>query len=63
MDTYVERLSFLWLNNEKHGHGTHFTKMGADSLAKNTPNAQIEEFIFQNAAHRPTVYRTGPQSR
>ena len=24
--------------NEKHGHGTHSTKMGADKLAENTPN-------------------------
>ena len=26
-------------NNEKHGQGTHSTKMGADSPAENTPNA------------------------
>ena len=32
-----------WLNNGKHGQGTHCTKMGADSLAKNTSNAP--EFI------------------
>ena len=25
--------------NGKHGQGTHSTKMGADKLAKNTPNA------------------------
>ena len=25
--------------NEKHGQGTHCTKMGADKLAENTPNA------------------------
>ena len=25
--------------NEKHGQGTHSTKMGADKLAQNTPNA------------------------
>jgi hypothetical protein len=25
-------------NNGKDGQGTHCTKMGADSLAKNTPN-------------------------
>jgi hypothetical protein len=31
------------LNNGKHGQGTHCTKMGADSLAENTPNAS--EFI------------------
>ena len=24
--------------------------------------AQTEEFIFQNVAYRPTVYRTGPKS-
>ena len=29
--------------NEKHGQGTHYTKMGADSSAENTPNAP--EFI------------------
>ena len=27
------------MNNGKHGHGTHYTKMGADSLIENTPNA------------------------
>ena len=27
------------MNNGKHGQGTHSTKMGADSLAENTPNA------------------------
>ena len=27
--------------NGKHGQGTHCTKMGADKLAENTPNAQI----------------------
>ena len=31
------------MNNRKNGQGTHCTKMGADSLAKNTPNAP--EFI------------------
>jgi hypothetical protein len=31
------------LNNEKDGQGTHCTKMDADSLAKNTPNAP--EFV------------------
>ena len=25
--------------NGKHGHGTHSTKIGADKLAQNTPNA------------------------
>ena len=25
--------------NVKHGQGTHCTKMGADELAENTPNA------------------------
>ena len=25
--------------NEKHGHGTHSTKMGANKLAENHPNA------------------------
>ena len=24
--------------------------------------AQTEEFMFQNVAYRPTVYRTGPHS-
>ena len=28
------------LNNEKHGQGTHSTKMGHDSLVGNTSNAQ-----------------------
>ena len=28
-----------WLSNGKHGQGTHYTKMGADSLAENTRNA------------------------
>jgi hypothetical protein len=32
-----------WLNNGKHQQGTHFTKMGAESSAENTPNAP--EFI------------------
>ena len=32
-----------WFNNGNHGQGTHCTKMGADSLAENTPNAP--EFI------------------
>ena len=27
------------MNNGKHGQGTHCTKMGADSLAENTPNS------------------------
>ena len=27
------------MNNGKHGQGTHCTKMGADSLSENTPNA------------------------
>ena len=27
------------MNNGKHGQRTHSTKMGADSPAKNTPNA------------------------
>ena len=26
------------MNNGKHGQGTHITKMGAESLAENTPN-------------------------
>ena len=28
-----------WISNGKHGQGTHSTIMGADSPAKNTPNA------------------------
>ena len=28
-----------WLNDGKHGQGTHWTKKGADSLAENNPNA------------------------
>ena len=28
------------MENNKHGQGTHSTKMGADSSAINTPNAQ-----------------------
>ena len=28
------------MNNGKHGQGTHCTKLGADSLVENTPNAQ-----------------------
>ena len=31
------------MNNEKHRQGTRCTKMGADSLAENTPN--VPEFI------------------
>ena len=33
-------------NNEKHGKGTHCTKMGADGLADNTSNAP--EFVSPN---------------
>ena len=32
----------LWLNNGKHGQGTHCTKMCADSLAENTPNLSAQ---------------------
>ena len=35
----------------KHGQGTHCTKMGADSLSKNTPNAL--EFICQICLPKP----------
>ena len=28
----------IMFNNEKHGQGTHNTKMGADKSAENTPN-------------------------
>ena len=35
-----------WLINGKHGQGTHSTKMGDDSSAKNTPNAP--EFVCPN---------------
>ena len=27
------------MNNGRHGQGTHSTKMGANKLAENTPNA------------------------
>ena len=36
------------MNNEKHGQGTHCTKMGADSLAENTQN--VPEFFCPNCA-------------
>ena len=32
---FSEYMNFI----EKHGQGTHSTKMGADKLAENTPNA------------------------
>jgi hypothetical protein len=32
---------------------THSTKMGADKLAENTPNAQ--KFIFQNCLPKPKI--------
>ena len=32
------------MNNGNHGKGTHCTKMGADSLAENTPHAP--EFVY-----------------
>jgi hypothetical protein len=35
-----------WLNNEKHGLGTHSTQMGANSPAKNIPSAS--KFICPN---------------
>ena len=38
-------------NNERHGQGTHCTKMGADSLAENTPNAP--EFISPIGLPKP----------
>ena len=28
--------------------------------AQTTQTAQTQEFMFQNVAYRPTVYRTGP---
>ena len=37
--------------NRKHGQGTHCTKMGADKLAENNPNAQT--FIFPNCLLKP----------
>ena len=37
--------------NGKHGQGTHSTKMGADKLAKNTPNAP--KFISPNCLPKP----------
>ena len=39
------------MNNGKHGQVTHCTKMGADSLAENTPNAP--EFIDQICLPKP----------
>ena len=39
------------MNNGKHGQGTHCTKMGADSLAENTPNAP--EFICPICMPKP----------
>ena len=38
---WIRRLSFLqkqWINDRKHGQGTHCTKMGAHSLAENISN-------------------------
>jgi hypothetical protein len=35
----------------KHGQGTHCTKMGADKLAENTPNAP--KFIRPNCLSKP----------
>ena len=37
--------------NGKHGQGTHFTKMGADKSAENTPNAP--KFICPNCLPKP----------
>ena len=37
--------------NEKHGQRTHSTKMGADKLFKNTPNAP--KFICPNCLPKP----------
>ena len=37
--------------NGKHGQGTHSTKMGADKLAENTPNAP--KFICPNCLPKP----------
>ena len=39
------------MNNGKHGQGTHCTKMGADSLAENTPNDP--EFICPICLPKP----------
>ena len=39
------------MNKGKHGQGTHCTKMGADSLAENTPNAP--EFICPVCLPKP----------
>ena len=47
-------LNFLkkyWLNNRKHGQGTHCTKIGADNLSKNKPNAP--EFICPICLSKP----------
>ena len=39
---------------------TMFSKKNFFSLtARSAQTAQIEEFMFQNVAYRPTVYRTG----
>jgi hypothetical protein len=39
------------LINGKHGQGTHSTKMGADKLTENTPNAP--KFICPNCLFKP----------
>jgi hypothetical protein len=43
------------LNNGKNGQGIHFTKMGADSLAVNTPKANAPEFICPICLPKPKV--------
>jgi hypothetical protein len=41
----------IMVENGKHGQGTHSTKMGADRLVKNIPNAP--EFICSNCLPKP----------
>jgi hypothetical protein len=41
------------LINENHGQGTHYTKMGADKLAENTPNAP--KIICPNCLPKPKI--------
>ena len=43
----------LCRNNGKHGQKNHCTKMGADSLAENTPN--VPEFICPIGLLKPKI--------
>ena len=40
---------FFCRNNEKHGQGTHSTKMGADSRPENNPNASKNLILKMSA--------------